>query len=101
MNVTFSDKDLPFICYHPGETLSEKLQEMGLSNTEFSEISGLTVEKIRKITAGENDIDEPTAVILEKYTQIPAKFWLKLQENHNLYKLDLSARSQKKVAVPV
>ena len=78
----------PFVCYHPGETLREKLDEMGLTDAEFAKVSGLTVDNVRKITSCKMDIDATTAAVLEKYTQIPATFWLKLQENHNLYKLD-------------
>lgn len=78
----------PFVCYHPGETLREKLDEMGLTDAEFAKVSGLTVDDVRKITSCKMDIDDTIATVLEKYTQIPATFWLKLQENHNLYKLD-------------
>ena len=78
----------PYIWYHPGETLSEMLDEMGLTNAEFAKVSGLSIDSVRKITSCKMDIDDATATVLEKYTQIPASFWLKLQENHNLYKLD-------------
>ena len=77
----------PAVYFHPGETLEEKLQEMGLSYSEFSKISGLSEDKIKRITACKTDIDEETAEILYKSTKIPVSMWLKMQESFNLYKL--------------
>ena len=89
MEVTFDDKklELPVIYFHPGETLEEKLQEMGFSYSEFSKISGLAEDKIKRLTACKMDIDAEIAEILYKSTKIPASMWLKMQESFNLYKL--------------
>lgn len=79
----------PYIFFHPGETLSEKMDEMQISEKEFAEISGISEDKIRLINACKADVDEPTAIALEKATRIPTHFWLKLQEDFNIYRMKL------------
>jgi plasmid maintenance system antidote protein VapI len=79
----------PFIYFHPGETLSEKMQEMQISEKDFATLSGIDEGTIRLINACKADVDEHTAVALEKATRIPAHFWLKTQENFNIYRMKL------------
>jgi len=83
----------PVICFHPGETLKEKLEEMGISNKEFAEITKISEENIALITSCKLDIDEKIAALLEKGTGIPACFWLKKQEKFNFYNLNRLAQS--------
>ncbi|MBQ3656085.1 MAG: hypothetical protein II956_04445 [Bacteroidales bacterium] len=79
-------KDIePFIYFHPGEILSEKMDEMEVSVDEFSKISGLEISEIKRIKACKADINPVNAASLEKATQIPAAFWLKAQENYNMF----------------
>ncbi|MCR5454766.1 MAG: hypothetical protein K6F33_07255 [Bacteroidales bacterium] len=79
----------PFIYFHPGETLSEKMQEMQISEKDFAEISGISENKIKLINACKADVDEPIAIALEKATRIPTHFWLKLQVDFNIYRMKL------------
>ncbi len=83
----------PTVCFHPGETLKEKLQEMGLSFKEFADITTIPEKEIRLITSCKSDIDEPTAVLLERGTGIPVFFWLRKQEKYNFYRLSRLAQS--------
>jgi len=79
----------PVIFFHPGETLSEKMEEMQISEKDFAAISGISENKIKLINACKADVDEPTAIALEKATKIPTHFWLKLQEDFNIYRMKL------------
>ena len=65
------EKELKLAIYfHPGETLEEKLQEMGLTNVEFAKVSGLDIDIVNGIVACKTDVNPKYAAILEKYTQI-------------------------------
>ena len=77
----------PVIYFHPGEFLKEKIQEMELTEGEFSKLCGISENKIKLICACKADVDEPTALALEKATTIPVYMWLKFQESFNIYKL--------------
>ncbi len=76
----------PIIYFHPGVFLAEKIQEMGMSEKQFAEVSGLPEKIISLINSGKMDIDSSIASTLEKTTLIPATLWLKLQENYNIYR---------------
>ncbi len=77
------------VFFHPGEFLEEKMQEMQISEKDFAALSGIDEGTIRLINACKADVDEPTAVALEKATRIPTHFWLKLQEDFNIYRMRL------------
>ncbi|MCR5453631.1 MAG: XRE family transcriptional regulator, partial [Bacteroidales bacterium] len=64
------------VYFHPGETLEEKLQEMGLSNLEFAQVTGLDIDTVKGIVSCKIDITDAMAKRLEKGTQIPAYLWL-------------------------
>ncbi|MBR4677974.1 MAG: hypothetical protein IKO99_08220 [Bacteroidales bacterium] len=83
----------PVVCFHPGETLKEKLQEMGISNKEFAAITSINEEDVILITNCKLDINENIALALEKGTGIPKSFWLKKQEKFNFYCLNKLAQS--------
>ncbi|MBQ9214973.1 MAG: hypothetical protein IJ150_13710 [Bacteroidales bacterium] len=88
------EKDLKLAVYfHPGETLGEKLQEMGLSSLEFSEVTGLDIDTVRGIISCKIDVDKKLAEFLEKGTQIPAHLWLRQQKTFNRYRMEKLAKS--------
>lgn len=77
----------PAVYFHPGVFLEEKLQEMNISVAEFAKTSSIDESKVKRIVEGKSDIDVSTAEILEKYTEVPKYFWMKVQEKYNIYKL--------------
>jgi plasmid maintenance system antidote protein VapI len=84
---------VPTEAFHPGETLEEKLQEMGLSYIEFSTVSGLDIDTVKGIVSCKIDVNPKIAKILERYTQIPQDFWLNKQETFNRYRMEKLAKS--------
>ena len=80
------------IYFHPGETLDEKLREMGLTNVEFAKVSGLDIDTVNGIVECKIDVNDRYAAILEKYTQIPARLWLKQQDTFNRYRMEQLAK---------
>lgn len=71
--------------FHPGEDLEEKLQEMGISITDFSTLSNLPESIVRDIIKGEASITADIAIALEYTTQIPAYMWLRAQHDYDEY----------------
>jgi addiction module HigA family antidote len=70
---------------HPGVTLLEKLEEMGLSVQEFAEYTGEPEKVIHAVLNGNGTITDHLAVKFETVTQIPAHFWLNSQRNYDSF----------------
>ena len=68
---------------HPGVTLSEKLEEMGMGSKEFAECTGNSEKTISAVLNGNCAITPDLAVQFENVTQIPANFWLNSQRNYD------------------
>jgi addiction module HigA family antidote len=68
---------------HPGETLAEKLEEMGITPKEFAECTGKPEKIINAILNGNCAITNDTAVKFEEITRIPAHFWINSQQHYN------------------
>lgn len=73
----------PQIVFHPGETLEEKLQEMGMGPKEFGIRTGKPEKTIFAIIKGESNITADMAVLFESVTKIPAHFWLNSQRAYD------------------
>lgn len=70
---------------HPGETLEEKLQEIGMGPKEFGIRTGKPEKTIYAIIKGESSITAEMAVQFESVTKIPANFWLNSQRLYDEY----------------
>jgi addiction module HigA family antidote len=68
---------------HPGETLAEKLEEMGMTSIEFAECTGKTEKIINNILDGNCDITYDIALKFEEVTRIPVHFWINNQQHYN------------------
>ena len=77
---------IPQIYFHPGETLAEKLEEMGMNSKEFAICTGKPEKTINAVLDGKSAITPDLAVQFENVTQIPAHFWLNSQQNYDEFK---------------
>ena len=75
----------PPIVFHPGETLDEKLGEMGMGPKEFSIRTAKPEKTITAVLKGESSITPDMAVQFEKVTKISAHFWMKRQRSYDEY----------------
>lgn len=75
----------PQIAFHPGETLSEKLEELGMGPKEFALRSGKPEKTVIAILKGKSSITPEMAVQFEHVLKIPAHFWLNMQRNYDEY----------------
>ena len=88
MEITFADKNqyYPQSLPHPGETLSEKLEEMGLNFKEFAVLTGKSERIIISILNGTCAITPDMAAQFENVTQIPVHFWMNSQRGYDEFK---------------
>lgn len=66
----------------PGETLSETLSFLGISQTELAWRMGCPIKVINEIIQGKAAITPETALQLEQVLRIPASFWLKREQQY-------------------
>ena len=70
---------------HPGETLTEKLDEMEMGPKEFALRTGKPEKTIIAVLKGESSITPDMAVQFENVTRIPANFWMNHQRGYDEY----------------
>ena len=81
--MTKRNEYIPQTVSHPGLTLREKLEELGMSQKEFSVRTGKPEQTIVKVINGESSLTPDMAVQFESVLGIPANFWLKRQQNYD------------------
>ncbi len=91
---TNKDTKVPFLSpfiVPPGETLGEKISEMGLNVEDFADQVGMSVEAVIHLLKGRLPLTPHIAVKLEKATRIPVDYWNRAEANYRekLGKLDL------------
>lgn len=75
-----------YTIFPPGVTLSEKLNETGVSFKECAKMASIPKETILGIIEGRESITEEIAEALERATHIPSGFWIKKQLIYDEYK---------------
>lgn len=75
------------VVYHPGETLGEKLKEMGMSIKEFAVRTTKPEKTIIAVIKGSSSITSEMAVSFENVTKIPARVWLNMQRMYDEYQV--------------
>ena len=71
---------------HPGEILKEEfLEPLGLTQTEFADVIGVSYVRLNEIINGKRGITPDTALRLERALGASAGFWLNLQQRWDLY----------------
>ena len=68
---------------HLGETLKEKLEEMQMSQIEFSARTGISQQIIFSIINTKSAITAEIAILFESVLQIPAHFWMNRQRSYD------------------
>ena len=66
----------------PGETLSETIAELGMTQKDLARRAGLTEQSITRIINGRQPITVETAIRLEKVTGVPARLWNSLESGY-------------------
>ncbi|WP_310992085.1 HigA family addiction module antitoxin [Aequorivita marina] len=71
----------PEVVTHPGFTLGQKLEELGMGPKEFAIRVDKPQKTISEILSGQSSITSEMAVKFEDVLKIPASFWLKRQQD--------------------
>lgn len=85
---------MPRITTHPGAILKEELNELGLSVSRLALDLGVSRGRITAILAERRAITADTAIRLAEYFGGKPQFWLNLQTQHDLTKLEAERGEQ-------
>ena len=69
---------------HPGETLREDLDALGMSAAELARRIDVPADRIARILDGQRAITSDTALRLGRYFGTSGEFWLNLQKLYEL-----------------
>lgn len=69
---------------HPGEHLTEILEDLGLSTVEFAEATGIGESRLSAILNTLEPITADVAVRIGKALDMTPEFWLSLQTDYDL-----------------
>jgi HTH-type transcriptional regulator/antitoxin HigA len=73
----------------PGDTIADALVELGMTQSEFAERTGLSREHVNGLIRGSVAITADTALKLEAVLGAPSSFWLRREMD---YREDLARR---------
>lgn len=71
-----------YFIIHPGVTVKEKLDDMGMTANELSTKIDFTLDYINGVINEKENITPEFAKALEKVTDVSSTFWLNLQNNY-------------------
>ncbi len=69
---------------HPGEILKEEIKELEMSANAFAKALGVPTNRVTAILRGTRGITADTALRLARYFGTSPRFWLNLQQSHDL-----------------
>lgn len=67
---------------HPGVTVKEKLEDIGITTNELAMKTNFTLDYINGVINKKENITPEFAKVLEKVTGVSSTFWLNLQNNY-------------------
>ena len=82
--------------FHPGVYLKDDLEVLNMSAREFSARSGISERVLSPFINGKTDITFDLAYKLSAFFGNSIDTWMKLQQNYDLYKRNLSEEKNKK-----
>lgn len=87
-----SKNPIPFKAVHPGNILKEELISRGIRQKDFAEKIGMQPTHLSALLNGKRNISVEIAAKLEKELDIPASFWMSLQDRYELDKKEIAKR---------
>ncbi len=82
MSNTIQNQYTPDYVAHPGETLLETLEALGMSQADLADRTGRPKKTINEIIHGKAALTPETALQLERVLRVPASFWNNLERNY-------------------
>ena len=81
------DIKMPFMVFHPGETLQDELDERGITQTEFAEIIDRPTRTVNEIINGKRAVTPETAQAIAAALGTSPEMWLKMQASYDVFEL--------------
>jgi addiction module HigA family antidote len=78
---------------HPGDIIRDCLDELGVNVTEAAKALGVTLSALSRLLNRKAGVSAEMAVKLEKAIGSTAGFWLRLQLNYDLARIQSRART--------
>ena len=85
-------KGLPAI--HPGEFLAETLEELGLTQSAFSRLIGVSPMRISYVIKGKRPVTAELALLFGRVFDQSPQYWLNLQAGYDLKTAEASIGSR-------
>lgn len=85
----------------PGWTLSDLLEERGMSQADLARRTDLSVKHINQLIKGRVPLSTDVALRLERVTGVPARFWLKRESTYQERRARLAERSNLEEDLPM
>ena len=79
---------------HPGEVLTDELEALEMSASEFARQIGVPTNRITQILAGKRSISADTALRLSHWFGTSAEMWLGLQNAYDLFHANQAANEE-------
>ena len=76
---------------HPGEILSEELEEIGVSASALARALGVPTNRVTAILNGQRGMTANTALRLSRYFGTTAELWMNLQKTYELRLAEIEA----------
>lgn len=83
------------ITLHPGEILQDELEARDIKKSFFAEQLGMKPGHLSELLHGRRHVSVAMALKLEKFLDIPAEYWLRVQVYYDLF---MERRKGKEVA---
>jgi addiction module HigA family antidote len=93
--MSMQNRYFPSMVFHPGETLTEKLEEMEMGPKEFALRTDKPEKTIIAVMKGNSAITPDMAVRFEGVTKITAHFWMNHQRSYD----EFIVREKRKVTI--
>lgn len=77
--------DVPYVpteALPPGATLRETLDALDMSQVQFAQRTGLSTKHVNQLMQGGSAITPETALLIERVTGVPARFWNALESDY-------------------
>ncbi len=73
------------VSLHPGEILQMELAARNIKKTEFAELLGMKPGHFSELLHGKRHVGAATALKLQKFLDISAEYWMRVQVYYDLF----------------
>lgn len=87
---------VPAYAIHPAETIRDEMEARGETQKELAEKMGVSKRYINELLNCKKDITPTIAIKLESVWGIPAEFWVRMQTQYEIHKIQIKAKQQMK-----